>query len=154
MTVKMLKVRRNSYFLSAAEMFKKQCLSVLEILFSSMQTNLSWGSVFSTCTDSCKPIGLCDSRALGGDASVLHFSEHLASLETSPRSPNGHSLISLLNTSMQLEVNLFPVTSALTVQFQISTKTLGYPQCALHGCHYSSFSVSSTFTLGVLYGAS
>lgn len=103
----MLKIRRNSYFLSAAEMFKNQYPRVLEILFPSMQTNLSWGTVFSTCKDSCKPIGLCDSRALGRDASILHFSEHLASLEVSPRSPDGHSLISLLNTSMQVEVNLF-----------------------------------------------
>lgn len=107
MTVKMLKVRRNSYFLSAAERFKKQCLSVLEILFPRRQTNQSWGTVFSTCKDSWKPIGLCDSRALGGEASILHFSEHLASLEVSPRSLDDYSLISLLNTSMQLEVNLF-----------------------------------------------
>lgn len=88
-------------------MFKKQCLSVLEILFPRMQTNLSWGTVFSTCKGSCEPTGLCDSRALGGDANILHFSEHFTSLEVSPRSPNGHSLISLLNTSMHLEVNLF-----------------------------------------------
>lgn len=107
MTVKMLQVRRNLYFLSAVEMFKKQCLSVLEILFPRMQMNLSWGTVFSTCKDSCEPIGLCDSRALGGDASILHFSEHLASLEVSPRSPDDYSLISFLSTSMQLEVNLF-----------------------------------------------
>lgn len=149
MTVKMLKVRRNS-FLSAAEMFKKQFLSVLEILFPRMQMNLSWGTVFSTCKDSCKPARLCDSRALGKDASILHFPENLAYLEVSPRSPNGHSLISLLNTSMQLEVNLFPVTSA-TMQFQFSTKPLGYPRCVLHVCHSNSFSVSSTFTLGVLF---
>lgn len=47
--------------------------------------------------------------------------------------------------------SLFPVTSAATMQFQFSAKPLGYPQCALHGCHSNSFSVSSTFTLWVLF---
>lgn len=70
--------------------------------FPRMHTNLSWGTVFSTCKDSCKSIGLCDSRAPGWDASILHFPEHLP-LEFSPSSSNDHSLISLLNISMHLK---------------------------------------------------
>lgn len=73
-----------------------------------MHTNLSWGTVFSTCKDSCKSIGLCDSRAPGWDASILHFPEHLPSLEFSPSPSNDHSLISLLNISMHLKSISFP----------------------------------------------
>lgn len=98
MTAKMLPVRRNLDFLSAAEMFKKQCLSALKVLFPRMQMNLSWGTVFSTCKGSCKPGQRCNHPS---------FSEHLAYLEVSPTPPNPHGLISLSNTSMQLEANGF-----------------------------------------------
>lgn len=117
--------------------------------FPRMHVNLSWRTVFSTCKDSCKSIGLCDSRALGRDASILHFSENLASLEVSPKWSQFNQFIKHIHAAWSQ--SLFPVTSAVTMQFQFSTKPLGHPRCALHGCHSNSFPVSSTFTLGVLF---